>query len=405
MKKCCSEDGCMGSVTFACKCTSPNLYFCDNHFTKHVRTLGNHITECLIIKLNPDQIREWLPKLTDLITYLKHSRKRILSNAMMLIGCIENETSIAVNIIKELEKASVDLLSARSIYKETFERIQCITPDNNYNYASDRVGKIKKSIKSLYKSYNDEGNWKECDQVIYSSDPAGGLLSIDLNTFKLSNLDYAPKIGQYCHACKIDQNAYFFHGGRIDKGYRAESYLVNIKEKTCETLKNGPKKDFGGGSALMNNKVYIFGGHDGSVLNTCNAFDLTTKEWISITALPQASYSITAAILGKDIILSGYHLNCCYSYNDITFTSILTLPKDVHKIVCEDWIYANSILYENQDEIPSKWTSYKVNPWNRPLWGYCVFKKKQFIYFIDCDNCLMRIDTILKKVERILFTC
>ena len=404
MKKCSSEDGCMERVSFACKCTSPNLYFCDNHFTKHVRTLGNHITECLIIKLNPDQIREWLPKLKDLIAYLKHSRKRILSNSMELIGCIENETRIAVKIIKELVKTSVDLLSERGIYKENYERIQCITPDNSI-YTSDRAGKIQSCLKDLYKSYNYERNWKECEHVIFSSNPAGGLLSIDLNTFNLSKLDYAPKIGQYCHACKIDQNTYFFHGGRINKDYRAESYLINIKDKKYKKLQDGPKKHLGGGSALMNNKVYIFGGHDGSSLNTCDAFDLKTTEWKSITALPQASHCITAAMLGKDIILSGYHLDCCYSYNDSTFTKNFALPKNAYKIVCEGWVYADSILYENKDKIPSKWTFYEVNPWNSYLWAYCVFKKKQFIYFIDSGDCLMRIDTILKKVERILFTC
>ena len=112
------------------------------------------------------------------------------------------------------------------------------------------------------------------------------------------------------------------NSGRINSGYRAEAYLINIKCKNYEILKNGPTKEFGGGSALKNDKVYIFGGHNGSVLSTCDTFDLKTKEWKSITAIPQVSYGITAAMLGKDIILSGYHLNCCYSYNDSTFTSI-----------------------------------------------------------------------------------
>ena len=39
----------------------------------------------------------------------------------------------------------------------------------------------------------------------------------------------------------------------------------------------------------------------------------------------QASYSITVAMLGNDIILPGYHLICCYSYNHSAFTSILNL--------------------------------------------------------------------------------
>ena len=67
----------------------------------------------------------------------------------------------------------------------------------------------------------------------------------------------------------------------------------------------------------------------------------------SITALPQASFFISAAMLGKDIILSGYNLSCCYTYNDSTFTSVLTLLASVNKIACEGWIYGNSILYEN----------------------------------------------------------
>ena len=183
----------------------------------------------------------------------------------------------------------------------------------------------------------------------------------------------------------------------------AEAYLINIKDKNYETLKNGPTKERGG-SVLKNNKVYIFGGYNGVVLNTCDTFDLNTKEWKSITALPQASDRITAAILGKDIILSGYELNCCYSYNDSTFTSILNLPVKVYKFVCEGWIYANSILYENQDQSSSKWTSHNVISWNNYLWVFCVFQKNQFLYFIDISNCLMRIDTKLKKLEKIAFT-
>ena len=401
MQKCSFEDGCKERVTYACKCMSPNMYFCDNHFLRHMRTPGDHITEC--VELSRNQTRELLPKLKELINYLKRCRKNLLDNAKILIECIENETRKALNNIKELENVSVDLISERGINKENFERIKFIT-DRNYNYIDDDVENIKKSIESSCGTYNFEVNWKECNQVIFSRDAAGGLLEIDLNTFRLSNLDYAPKIGQYSHACKIDQNTYFFHGGRINIGFRSEAYLINIKDKNYETLKNGPTKEYGGGSALKDNKVYIFGGHNGTVMNTCDTFDLKTKEWKSITELPQGSHSITAAMLGKDIILSGYNFSCCYSYNDSTFTSILTLPANIFKIVCEGWIYANSILYENQDQISSKWTSHNVISWCQHLWVYCVFQKNQFLYFIGGMNSLMRIDTKLKKLEQIAFT-
>ena len=385
------------------------MYCCDSHLADHMKTPGEHHTECVVVKLSRNQTRELFPKLKDLIKYLKKRKDLIVNNSKILIESIEKETRKSLNHIKELEQASIDLISERSIDKESYEVIRCISIENPH-IVGNEVENIKKSIESLcdsyksYKTHYDQETWKECTQIIFSRDATGGLLEIDLNTFKLSNLDYAPKIGQFSHACKVDQNTYFFHGGRINNGYRAEAYLINIKDKNYEVLKNGPTKDMGGGSALKDNKVYLFGGYNGAAMNTCDTFDLKTKEWKSITALPQASNHITAAILGKDIILSGYQLNCCYSYNDSTFTSILTLPVSVYKIVCEGWIYANSILYENQDQIPSKWTSHNVISWNQYLWTYCVFKKNQFLYLIDRNNCLMRIDTSLKKLEKVAFT-
>ena len=404
MKKC-SEDGCMNRASFTCKCTSPDLYFCDSHFTKHAKTFGNHVAECLLVEFSPNQVKEMLPKLTNLITYFKLSRKKILNNSKILTECIETETRKALNHIQELEKASFDLISVGCTYKKNYEKIQCITTDNN-NYSSDRIENVKITIGRLYESYNDERIWKECDQIIFPRDPAGGFLAIDLNTFKLSTLDYAPKIGQHCYACKVDKNTYFCHGGSISNVSRAESYLVNIKDKNYEVLKNGLKKIHSGGSVLKHDRIYLFGGNTGnsSPTTACSIFGLISKTWKSITELPKASYSITAAILGKNIILSGYHLNCCYSYNDSTFTNILTLTGNLYKIICEGWIYTNSILYKNKDQNRSEWIYYNVNPWNSHLWIYCVFKKNEYIYFIDAGNCLMRIDTILKKVERIPFT-
>ena len=377
--------------------------FCDDHFVDHVKTPGDHVTECVIVELDPNQTRELIPKLKDLIEYSRRCRKRIMNNAIILINCIEKDTWRALNSIKELERASADLITERMISKENYERIQSFNIDDK-DYTSYGVKTIAKNISGLYEFYNGkEEFWKECNQVIFSR--ADRLEAIDLNTFKSSVLKYSPVIAKFCGACKLDENTYFFHGGRNDSITLDSAYLINIKDENYEAVNNGPKKcNFG--SVLKDNKVYIFGGRNeaNNVTNESYVLDLKTKEWNSITALPEASSSITAAILGKYIILSGMKLSCCYSYNDSTFTNILTLPGSISKIVCEGWIYANSILYENQDQIPSKWTFYNVNPWNNFLWTSCVFKNNKFIYFIDNSNCLMRIDTKLKKVDRIIFT-
>ena len=37
---------------------------------------------------------------------------------------------------------------------------------------------------------------------------------------------------------------------------------------------------------VKNNKIYLFGGYNGSATNICDCFDLQTKDWKSIHSLP-----------------------------------------------------------------------------------------------------------------------
>ena len=407
MQNCSFENRCSKRVIWACKCTNPSQYFCDSHISSHMRVPGDHLTECMIVELSRNQIAELLPKLKEFTKYLEGCRKSIMDNSNMLMKCIEEEARKALNRIQDLQKTVLDLMSERGVNKENYRRIQCF-PFEGSNDIGSKIENTKKTIEGFYEfDDHEEIIWEESNEIIFPRDPTGGLQSIYLDTFKLSTVAYAPKIGQYCHACKIDQNTYFIHGGRINNNTVSEAYLINIKDKKYETLTNGPTKDCGGGTVSKTNKVYIFGGYNTRILNTCDTcdtFDLVTKEWRSITALPQASHCITAGKVDETIILSGYEMSCCYSYNDSSFSSILTLPPCKYKFVCGGWIYTNSILYENQDQSCLKWTSHSAISWNNDLWISCAFKKNQYIYFIDSGNFLLRIDTRLKKVEKIAFT-
>ena len=210
MKKCSFNNECTLSASFACNCTSFNLYFCDDHFINHVKTPYAHVPECLVFELNPDHKRGWIPKLKDLIKYLKSCKKRILNDTKILIKCIETETKKALSNIKELEKASIDLIFEKCISKEYYKRLQSVNADN-INYTSEHFEKCKKNIENVYESYNNEIIWKECDQIMCSHDMFGKMVAIDLNTFKLSSLEYTPNIPVYSHACKVDENTFFFH--------------------------------------------------------------------------------------------------------------------------------------------------------------------------------------------------
>ena len=281
--------------------------------------------------------------------------------------------------VKNLERNVTKLLSNKFILKENYEEVL------SFDLSIDRsmvhkIDNCKKYIKDLFIIDYGDLSWKDCDQIIFSKDSnVGGLLSIDLNSFKISSLSYAPKIGAYCHACKIDKDNYFFHGGRLGgNSHRNETYIININERNFELLKNGPGMDAGGGTVLKNNKIYMFGGFNGSNVNICQYYDLQTKDWKSIHSLLKTSHGVSAAILNKEIILSGYNDNCLYSYNELAYTSILPLPENTHKLICEGWVFANSILYENKEQNNSKWISANIsNTWNSYLWVYSIFKKKE----------------------------
>ena len=439
----CIKSRCLNAGVYACSCTIPESCYCTDHFNEHIaNTMGRHLTESLLVNLTEIRSTYSVPKLKQTITYLHACRDNIYNNARSIINCLEASTRTAIRSIQFLEKNIISLISGRSIRKECYERIVFMKTENKPK-DTEILEIIREKIGNLLANNYSRDLWKECNEIIFSIDknnPGGlfvqnknvkvnqksnisanqpllknglellrdpnneTLLSIDLNTLKVSTLDFAPIVGAFCHICKIGRNVYFIQGGCFKNKYRGNSFLVNVKEKNCEILEQGACKAYGG-SVFKDNKVYIFGGvFNNSSVNSCETFDLASKKWKSIHALPQASHSLTAASLNKDIILSGYEMNYCYSYDDSTFTSILPLPANYYKIVCEGWIFACSVLYEYREGNKSGWTAENINnPWNSGLLGLSIFKKKNYLYFIDGSCLLMRIDTRLKKLESVAF--
>ena len=132
-----------------------------------------------------------------------------------------------------------------------------------------------------------------------------------------------------------------------------------MKKKNYEKLKSGSVKTVGC-LVFKNNKIYSLGGHNGSPLNTCEIFDLKTKEWKSIHNLLANSDHNSGTLLRNNIIITGYHFSCAYSYNDVVFTNILNLKSKTYSVACEGWILQNSILYENQEQNLLKWILFTV---------------------------------------------
>ena len=90
----------------------------------------------------------------------------------------------------------------------------------------------------------------------------------------------------------------------------------------------------------------------------------------------------------------------------MTYTSIFNFKRNAAiKIVCEEWIAMGNLLYENQDGDPRNWIIHNLSQeWNNNyLWLYNAFRRNRFIYLVQMNNTLMRIDTKEKKIEAIDF--
>ena len=368
------------------------------HLAEHTRAPGSHINESLIITFTQNQRTEQLPRLLEKLRDLQRLEHDIVKHLEAIVNCIQIEASKALKTVQELQKIVIDLITKNEVQKIDYEAIDYSIKDL---LGLEKIEEIKNRLRNLFE-FNLK-NWKECNEVIFSrSKKTGELLSIDLQTFQISNLNFIPEIGRCSQASKINQNTYFFYGGLL-RNPHGEAFLINIKERNFEILQRGSIR-YTGASAFKDDKIYIFGGCSTGFdkLDTCSTYDLKKKEWKTINSLPVPCYNMTAAVVGKVIVLSGEQMNCCYAYNDSVFAKILKLPSGIGKVVCGGWIFCNSILYENKDENITDWVRHNVNnPWDSFLLVSTTFKKGQYFYFIDGKDSLMRIDTELKKFEKI----
>ena len=398
----CSENECSSRVAYVCNCKQPQLLFCDAHISEHRDSPGKHRTECLIITLTEDQKFELLPKLLLINKYLEGLQQNVLESVKILIKSIQTELLKVINNIDELQQAIKDLINNKGVEIINYELITCFKFDTIVPKI-ETVTDIKKINQSLNEMENKRRSmWKECDHVIFSRDKeVGGLVSIDLNTFIVSKLDYSPKIGRGGQGCKISEDTYFFYGGKLSTSSQGEAYVINIKERIFEQHPTGQRR-WSAGSVLKENKVYIFGGLNEQSVDMCETYDLIMREWNSIDPLPKKLEQITAGLIDMHIIFSGLYSDCCYSYKDSVYYNILGLPAEKNKVVCEEWILCDSVLYKNRNGNIFNWTRHDMdNPWDRALCIYTTFKKGKYIYFIDVKPCLMRINTELKTLRRV----
>lgn len=411
----CSTSGCHLEASGICTCTNENNYFCANHIGQHFlkHTAKPHNLISLLTLLPSDQIAKTSTKVKGFLTHLAKLKAETVIYTNRFINSITEDLKRTLQSFNLLEKELLQLYEKMKIdgivNKEFYESIQSRKIVRNEDFLL-MFSKIRESLLSFYEikafaqveQVEGKADDSDSEDLIFSKDSdEGGLCKIDLKSFKQSKLGYE-KIGSEGGACKISKGLYFFNGG-IKKEPIGETWLINTIKGTADALPPSICRK-GNGCIYKDGQVYVFGGYQNLGIEICQTYNIAARKWEKINSLPVASFSNTATLLDNRILVTGFNLNCVFSYDTTGYTSVLKLQSNFTKFLCEGWVISNRRLYENSDRSSNKWETYHTQCVLDTYFVYTGFKRGSFIYFITVRNQLWRINTIDKKIELVNYS-
>lgn len=362
------------------------------------------------ITLSQSEQLQLSEKLETIFKFLQESREEIVNSTSILVQTLNQLSKTALNISLEYEfKLKAIQNSAK---KERPIKLEDLSEISNF-YIPGKLNKLNIDgvLREMQKVFDikteDLGKadfHNNSNQLLCSKDYFEGLVRIDLKTFQVSPLNFAPKVFPYSNICRVTENQIFVNGGYNGTESVPDTYIIDIQSKSYETLPNSIKRD-AAGIVYKDRKVFVFGGIEkkGVDLDACESFDIDKYEWSRLTPLPRVSKANTATLLGNRIVVLGFNLEYLLEYQESGFRELIKLPGDCMKFVFENWIVTPDELLENTGN-GFKWTRYCFPNSLKFGWLFTFSgtRSGKYIYFIDDVNGLLRIDTSEKKIDRIL---
>lgn len=402
MSEKCFMSNCSQEVLYICKCLNTETYCCKEHLSDHLSTPDQHAITPIFISINAEQRSDSLKKALSLLSKLKKVKASVRQSTNQIISSTIELSNRSLYQLKRLQSQLQQFL--QNIFEGKMVRNKFLeTIDTTFHTNLESFPNLHQSLAKFFEISRCQQN-SEGAGVIFSKDiSVGGLWSIDLETMKLSQLNYAPNVKAYGQMCRIDEEKYFFYGGQYGGKSVGDIFIVDFVKKEYQTLASGSGLRY---STLLfrNGKVYIFGGSNSvRVLNICKTFDLATGMWDPIPNLPNVCYATFADVLETEIIVTGYNLSKLYTFNNEEYSEVFDLPAPTYKVVSKGWVVIQYELFEYEYNIKN-WISYGINWNNYHFWTTATFRRKQFIYFMLANNELWRIDTIRKRVEKVEYS-
>lgn len=418
----CSLQPCINSIKFKCLCKGQNIFICQEHSHIHCQEPGSHKLLQIFKTLDQPSANLYANKRMEKHNALKVIKSMLRERTTELINYIYQKHFEAVkkidneqNLIRKNIKSA--LLNKEILIEDYASFLEMEDCDFDINSLIVDISDIEKKTDEFFNKNFCEGVVKVPSEK--GVDMVKNMIFFQQNTKTLINLNlldlsvakktiYLPEnMGASAGWCRIPQGKIFHYGGQLSSLYKPLNtcYIIDPQNLIAEKCPDGPYRKYTiGPCALLNNKVYIFGGAGvlGSLLSNSEMFCLTNKTWTTIANMPVASDYNCTAIHQDNIYVTGYRIGVfLYSpipdtYSELTqaVQGIKTMFTDSHSI----FVLHMGTIIEFSNGVWEILTQDSSLPSDLYLLSYPI-KHSIWVYFVLSNKSLYRFNLTTKSVD------
>jgi hypothetical protein len=390
-----------------CNCFEPSVLVCDSHISSHLQAYpsNKHVMIPLGLTVEDSQIPKTSLEIHKSLANLDQLKLASIEETKQIISMINFNQATFLNFIcemqQELQRFLEKIHNKHPVDIELLERI--ISGEFSSYYLPGVTEEVNRDLKNIYTIKSTIQN--EYDYAfIFASNSQPSV--INLSSLSKSVISFAPILEELVQFTRIDSDKYFANGGWNGSMAGGASFVLDMRKMQYTTL-GSTYPNCAGGCVYKEKKVYFFGGlgYDGNTpLAQCYSYELETGIMACLPKLPQPSYDNMAGLCSNEIYVCGYSLNKVLIYDGKGFRESVCVKGNSFKVVADGWVVADGKLFEIGNANWAEWPAYAVNYTPTALNSYCTYRRREFVYFLQQDLGLKRINTVSKRIEAVEYS-
>lgn len=379
---------------------------CLEHLVLHQMTNSSHKYISVSLNSCKESNECLLRTLVNYYGYCGILRKKVTSEARLLIEKIGNATDLALLQLQTMEKtilSHINLLSIKrqpessiedSLHSLTFLPLSAlekkIQDDFKYPLIVSTTRNLLVQIHELFKfEYIKYPFQLDTDKnLYYFQEGTSNLVAFDVERQSAQTVKINQNFqkGHAATVCYVSKGKVFYGGGFYNNQTLKRYFLIDTEKFSVTALPDGRGRKQAG-SCVRFPYIFIFGGSEGDrAMKFCDKFNLETLKWEVFAELPYESDTCVIDFAGK-ILVTGGLLTGVYVFdcdNNVYIEVLGNLPK-AHKFLCcangKAYLLCNGLLYWSELWNPWKWSILKEIPKLGKYWISYSIRYKENIYF------------------------